>query len=76
MQETKNYYMVNSETKIIENVIVATEDVAKEMGLFETYENAWIGDVYNPPIPEKELNPDEDMLEYMNDALQKGIEEI
>ena len=33
MQEMKNYYIVNSETKIIENVVVATEDVAKDMGL-------------------------------------------
>lgn len=76
MQEMKNYYIVNSETKIIENVVVATEDVAKDMGLFETYEGAWIGDVYSPPIPEEELNPDKDTLKYMDNALNDGINEI
>lgn len=79
-QEVHNYYIINSETNIIENVVVATEDVARQMNLKPVYDNAWIGDIYNPPEIEPELNPDKDTVEYINqnmsDSLSDGINEI
>ena len=39
-ENIQNYYVVDSETNLITNVIVATEEVALEMGLKPVYEGA------------------------------------
>ena len=77
-EQPSNYYMVNLETNIIENVVVATPSVAKEMNLYPVYDGAWIGDEYNPPKAEElvTIEPDEDTLEYMSNALNEGIEQV
>ena len=75
-EKPSNYYMINSETNIIENVVVATPSVAKEMNLYPVYDGAWIGDKYNPPKVEEPIEPDEDTLEYMSNALNEGIEQV
>ena len=75
-EQPSNYYMINPETNIIENVVVATPSVAKEMNLYPVYDGAWIGDEYNPPKMEEPIEPDEDTLEYMSNALNEGIEQI
>ena len=75
-ENIQNYYVVDSETNLITNVVVATEEVALEMGLKLVYEGAWIGDEYNPSIESEVISPDEDTVKYMDNALQDGIEEI
>lgn len=75
-EQPSNYYMINPETNIIENVVVATPSVAKEMNLYPVYDGAWIGDLYNPPKVEEPIEPDEDTLEYMSNALNEGIEQV
>lgn len=44
------------EDGIITNVIVADEDFANQIGAFEYYEGAGIGETYNPPEPDTSLN--------------------
>ena len=75
-EQPSNYYMTNPETNIIENVVVATSSVAKEMNLYPVYDGAWIGDEYNLPKVEEPIEPDEDTLEYMSNALNEGIEQV
>lgn len=77
-EQPSNYYMINPETNIIENVVVATLSVAKEMNLYPVYDGAWIGDEYNPPKVEVSvtIEPDEDTLEYMSNALSEGIDSL
>ena len=77
-EQPSNYYIVNPETNIIENVVVATPSIAKEMNLYPVYDGAWIGDEYNPPKVEEPITiePDEDTLEYMSNALNEGIEQV
>ena len=70
-----NYLIV--EDNIITNIIVCeNDDIAEEFNAFPYYGEVKIGDMYNPPIPEKKLKPDEDTLEYMGNALNDGINEI
>lgn len=75
-ENIQNYYVVDKDTNIITNVVVATEEVALEMGLYPVYDGAWIGDEYNPPKVEEPIEPDEDTLEYMSNALSDGIEQV
>ena len=69
--------MINSETNIIENVVVATQSVAKEMNLYPVYDGAWIGDEYNPPKVEESvtIEPDSDTIEYINDYMTNALNE-
>lgn len=75
-ENIQNYYVVDSKTNLITNVVVATEEVALEMNLYPVYDGAWIGDEYNPPKVEEPIEPDEDTLEYMSNALSDGIEQV
>ena len=77
-EKVQNYYVVDKDTNMITNVVVATEEVAKEMNLYPVYDGAWIGDEYNPPKVEEPvtIEPDEDTLEYMSNALNEGIEQV
>lgn len=42
---------------IIENIIVADEDFASQIGAVPSYDGASIGDAYDPPEPEPEPDP-------------------
>lgn len=48
---------------IIENIIVADEPFAAEIGALPSYENAAIGGAYTPPDPEPEPEPDPTQLD-------------
>lgn len=48
-----DYCILNSDG-IIENIIVADEDFAQEIGAQPSYEGARIGAAYDPPEPEPE----------------------
>lgn len=42
---------------IIENIIVADEDFASQIGAVPSYDGASIGEAYDPPEPEPEPEP-------------------
>lgn len=48
-----DYCIVNADG-IIENIIVADEEFAAEIGALPSYERAIIGTAYNPSAPEDE----------------------
>ena len=76
-EKVQNYYVVDKDTNMITNVVVATEEVAKEMNLYPVYDGVWIGDEYNPPKVEESatIEPDEDTLEYINDYMTNALNE-
>lgn len=52
MEEDTSYVVLNDEG-IIENIIVAGEEFAKEIGAYPSYMGADIGKKYDPPSVEK-----------------------
>ena len=52
-----DYCIVNADG-IIENIIVADEEFAAEIGALRSYERAMIGTAYNPSAPEDETEED------------------
>lgn len=52
-----DYCIVNADG-IIENIIVADESFAAEIGALPGYEGAAIGEAYAPPEPEPEPAPE------------------
>ena len=70
-----NYCIVNSEG-IILNIIVCEDTVtAAEFGAIESYEGAYIGGQYNPPIPISQMDRLEAQATYtamMTDTLIGG----
>ena len=50
------FCIVNAEG-IIENIIVADEEFAAEIGAVPSYDGAAIGEAYAPPAPEPEPEP-------------------
>lgn len=58
---------------IIENIIVADESFAAEIGALPYYDGAAIGGAYAPPEPEPEPEPTPELSVY--DELQAAYEE-
>ena len=56
-----NYCIVNDEN-IIENIIVADEEFAELIGAKPSYDEATIGETYNPPAPDPTWNEDVDAM--------------
>lgn len=75
-----DYCIVNADG-IIENIIVAEEDFAAEIGAVPSYDGVAIGDVYNPPepepVPEPETEADPVMQVYneLDAAYSAGYQE-
>lgn len=65
-----NYCIVNAEN-VIENIIVADESFANEIGALPYYEGADVGAVYAPPQPEPELS----VWDELDAAYQQGYNE-
>lgn len=63
-----NYCIVNSKN-IIENIIVADESFATEIGALPYYEGADIGATYAPPSPEPEPTPEPTDTDVLNALL-------
>lgn len=68
-----DYCIVNADG-IIENIIVADESFATEIGALPSYDGAAIGGAYAPPEPEPEPEP-EPAEPSVWDELQAAYEE-
>ena len=68
-----NFCIVNEEN-IIENIIVADESFASEIGALPYYDGADIGTVYAPPQPEPEPDPEPELSVWdeLDAAYQQG----
>ena len=71
-----NYCIVNAEN-VIENIIVADESFANEIGALPYYEGADVGSVYAPPQPEPEPDPEPELSVWdeLDAAYQQGYHE-
>lgn len=65
-----NFCIVNTDG-IVENIIVADESFANEIGALPYYDGADIGTVYAPPQPEPELS----VWDELDAAYQQGYHE-
>lgn len=68
------FCIVNAEG-IIENIIVADESFAAEIGALPGYEGAAIGEAYAPPEPEPEPEPtpEPSVWDELDAAYQEGV---
>ena len=60
---------------IIENIIVADEDFAAEIGALPSYDGAVIGEAYAPPEPEPEVEPEAEpsVWDELDAAYREGV---
>ena len=58
---------------IIENIIVADESFAVEIGALPYYDGAAIGGAYAPPEPEPEPTPEVSVWDELDAAYQEGV---
>lgn len=72
-----DYCIVNAEG-IIENIIVADESFAAEIGALPTYDGAVIGGAYAPPEPEPvEPEPSEPSVwDELQAAYEEGVNSV
>ena len=66
-----NYCIVDADG-VIENIIVADEAFAEEVGALPYYEGAEIGTAYAPPEPEPELS----VWDELDAAYQEGVDSV
>lgn len=69
-----DFCIVNADG-IIENIIVADESFATEIGALPSYDGAAIGVAYAPPEPEPEPKPEPEPELSVWDELQAAYEE-
>ena len=67
-----DYCIVNADG-IIENIIVADESFAAEIGALPDYDGAVIGGAYAPPEPEPEPDPELSVWDELDAAYQEGV---
>lgn len=70
-----DFCIVNADG-IIENIIVADESFAAEIGAFPYYEGAAIGGAYAPPEPEPEPEPELSVWDELQAAYEKGVNSV
>lgn len=68
-----DYCIVNADG-IIENIIVAEEDFAVEIGALSSYDGAAIGEIYAPPS-EPEPTPEPSVWDELDTAYSEGYQE-
>lgn len=61
---------------IIENIIVADEAFAAEIGALPSYDGAAIGEFYSPPEPEPEVDPVTQVYNELDAAYQEGVNSV
>ena len=69
-----DYCIVNADG-IIENIIVADEPFAAEIGALPSYDGAAIGGAYAPPEPEPEPTPEVSVWDELDAAYTAGYNE-
>ena len=71
------YCIVNADG-IIENIIVADESFAAEIGALPYYDGAAIGGAYAPPEPESEPEPAPELSVWdeLDAAYQEGVNSV
>ena len=69
-----DYCIVNAEG-IIENIIVADESFAAEIGALPTYDGAAIGGAYAPPEPEPEPS-ESSVWDELQAAYEEGVNSV
>ena len=67
-----DYCIVNADG-IIENIIVADESFAAEIGALPSYDGAVIGGAYAPPEPEPAPDPELSVWDELDAAYQEGV---
>lgn len=70
-----DYCIVNADG-IIENIIVADEAFATEIGALPSYDGAAIGAVYSPPEPELELTVWDELDAAYSEGYQEGVDNV
>lgn len=64
-------YCILNDENIIENMIVCEDDATAELfGAVPAYEGAWIGDIYQPPVPPSTL---EERVASLENAIERGL---
>lgn len=61
---------------IIENIIVADEDFAAEIGALPYYDGADIGAAYAPPEPDPEPTPEPSVWDELQAAYEEGVNSV